>query len=416
MSSTTCSPMSVQRRKVIGLFLGIAAGDRNGGPMRMLCRVAESIASKSSFDRQDIATRYYRWSFPPPPHSKLEEAEHQQKNFPAETEAAFDTGLVFSSVFNRIRQVLRKENNSNNIIITNEVVDAAASEYFSTNPSAGANPCHRNSVLAVADPKFIFPNLASLAQAARQESTITHIHLEAVETSIAVNIICRRIVEMSAVSESSGENLDRSTTRHQRQLTLAVKEVLPFVHDPLVRKVLIEFPYQKRNKNSNSSGSVEKKDDDHANDGDDELESYPTSFLDNGGRSPLVLQAALYFLYRADRFEDAMESSLAFAGSANYCPVLVGSIGGCLFGVSEKVLNAILRTSRESTTTTTSSWTGNFDLRLSIPPESMDKELECDPDDAGVTLRTLRHRMVHKNDFLTRLVLVALHFSQNYWQ
>ena len=46
-----------------------------------------------------------------------------------------------------------------------------------------------------------------------------------------------------------------------------------------------------------------------------------------------VLLAALYFLDKYPNFEDALQFSLQFAGSANYCPVLVGSIGGARYGV-----------------------------------------------------------------------------------
>jgi hypothetical protein len=49
-----------------------------------------------------------------------------------------------------------------------------------------------------------------------------------------------------------------------------------------------------------------------------------------GGYAPDVLCAALSFLSVYDSFSVALEESLRFAGAANYCPVLVGSIGACL--------------------------------------------------------------------------------------
>ena len=44
----------------------------------------------------------------------------------------------------------------------------------------------------------------------------------------------------------------------------------------------------------------------------------------NGGYAPDVLQAALFFVSTSSDFSEALKRSLAFAGPANYCPVLVG--------------------------------------------------------------------------------------------
>ena len=41
---------------------------------------------------------------------------------------------------------------------------------------------------------------------------------------------------------------------------------------------------------------------------------------------------ALYFLDRSQSFAEALERSLEFAGPANYCPVLVGAMGGARWG------------------------------------------------------------------------------------
>src|SRR5207302_11111495 len=54
----------------------------------------------------------------------------------------------------------------------------------------------------------------------------------------------------------------------------------------------------------------------------------------NGGFAPDVLRAALHFLGTSGSFAEALERSLAFAGPANYCPVLVGAIGGARWGAS----------------------------------------------------------------------------------
>jgi hypothetical protein len=48
-----------------------------------------------------------------------------------------------------------------------------------------------------------------------------------------------------------------------------------------------------------------------------------------------VLRAALHFVGTSACLVEALERSLAFAGAANYCPVLVGAIGGTRWGTSD---------------------------------------------------------------------------------
>ena len=54
----------------------------------------------------------------------------------------------------------------------------------------------------------------------------------------------------------------------------------------------------------------------------------------NGGFAPDVLRAAVFFVGTSACFAEALERSLTFAGPANYCPVLVGAIGGARWGAS----------------------------------------------------------------------------------
>jgi len=54
----------------------------------------------------------------------------------------------------------------------------------------------------------------------------------------------------------------------------------------------------------------------------------------NGGFAPDVLRAALHFVASSACFAEALDRSLAFAGAANYCPVLGGAIAGARWGVS----------------------------------------------------------------------------------
>ena len=53
--------MNEIRNRVRGVLLGLAAGDRNGGPIRMAVRLAESLSERWRFDPDDILTRYLAW-------------------------------------------------------------------------------------------------------------------------------------------------------------------------------------------------------------------------------------------------------------------------------------------------------------------------------------------------------------------
>jgi hypothetical protein len=49
---------------------------------------------------------------------------------------------------------------------------------------------------------------------------------------------------------------------------------------------------------------------------------------DNGGYAPNVLRAAVYVVGMSSCFAEALDRSLAFVGTTNYCPVLVSAISG----------------------------------------------------------------------------------------
>jgi hypothetical protein len=44
-----------------GVLVGLAAGDQNGGPIRMAVRLAESLLDCGDFDVAHILERYLRW-------------------------------------------------------------------------------------------------------------------------------------------------------------------------------------------------------------------------------------------------------------------------------------------------------------------------------------------------------------------
>lgn len=62
------------------------------------------------------------------------------------------------------------------------------------------------------------------------------------------------------------------------------------------------------------------------------LAATPRSALKPEGVTPDVLAAAVWFTGNHGSFEAALTASLAFAGPANYAPVLVGVLGGARWG------------------------------------------------------------------------------------
>jgi len=55
--------------------------------------------------------------------------------------------------------------------------------------------------------------------------------------------------------------------------------------------------------------------------------------LNDGGFAPDVFAAALYFVNHGKEFSSTVSDSISFAGSSNYCPVLVGALAGAIYGI-----------------------------------------------------------------------------------
>lgn len=49
------------RSGVKGVLLGLACGDKIGGPVRMACVVAESLVARRAFDPADLLACYLVW-------------------------------------------------------------------------------------------------------------------------------------------------------------------------------------------------------------------------------------------------------------------------------------------------------------------------------------------------------------------
>ncbi|TNE43659.1 MAG: hypothetical protein EP343_33115 [Deltaproteobacteria bacterium] len=143
--------------------------------------------------------------------------------------------------------------------------------------SAGCGPAHRVSPIAAAS----FVPLERVERFAFLESAITHWEPLAGEVAVAVAMLARLLI--------TGQEWDEA----RREASFG-------------RHFKIEQALQ-----------VQEGDKLHAD-----------------GFGPHVLQAAVHFLNTHNTFSDALQASIEFAGPANYCPVLVGTLGGARWGAS----------------------------------------------------------------------------------
>jgi ADP-ribosylglycohydrolase len=225
-----------------GVLLGLAAGDRNGGPTELAVRLAESLAERYAFDRDDVLARYLAWW----------------------REGAFDTGPVAAMVLEQVACG----------VPVDKAVAQADREL--SGQTAGCNPAHRAAPLAMA--AFLDDDV--LADCALREAALTHAHPLAGDVAAAVVGLCRALVRGYGWGAA---------------LSMAARSRLP-----ATVRALRPTESSKR--------------------------------LSRGGFAPDVLQAAVHFVTANTAFDAALAASLAFAGPANYCPVLVGAIGGARWG------------------------------------------------------------------------------------
>ncbi len=230
------------RDRVIGVLSGLAAGDRNGGPIRMALLLAESLQACRRLTLEDVGKRYLTWW----------------------RHGGFDTGPTAASVLNLVSSGLTFEEASERVHKTARGL------------TAGCNPVHRAAPLAMC---ALLPD-GELAAAAAAEAKLTHWHPLAGDVSAAVATLCRALIRgrswESALEIAAVDRLDE--TRNALNTT--------------------------------------------------------SSHLSHSGFAPAALQAAVHFVNSCPSFDDALIQALAFAGRDNYCPVLVGSIGGARWGDS----------------------------------------------------------------------------------
>jgi ADP-ribosylglycohydrolase len=139
-----------------GVLVGLAAGDRIGGPVRMAVRLAESLAEAGRFDAADVLGRYLAWW----------------------REGAFDTGPVSARALALVAAGLPVE-------------DATAQVHRDAGEmTAGCNPAHRSPPLAMC----AAVDDDGLSGCAMAEARLTHHDPLAGEVAAAVNKLCRALI------------------------------------------------------------------------------------------------------------------------------------------------------------------------------------------------------------------------------
>jgi ADP-ribosylglycohydrolase len=152
-----------------GVLLGLAAGDRNGGPIRMAVRLAESLLELGRFDPQDIVARYLRWW----------------------RAGAFDTGPVRGRALELMAAGMSSSEAS-----------AQVHQEFA-GQTAGCNPAHRSPPLAM---------LASLADDDLSHCAITEARLTH-HDALAADVAAAATPPISCPLSNHPHNLTESAPR-----------------------------------------------------------------------------------------------------------------------------------------------------------------------------------------------------------
>jgi len=148
------------RDRCLGVLIGLASGDRNGGPIQMALRLSRSLIERAAFDPSDVSARYVQWW----------------------REGAFDTGPVSARAL--ALQALGSSPREASARVHDELEGR----------TAGCNPAHR------APPLAMFAGLQDrdLAGAAVAEAQLTHAHLLAGDAAAAAVLLCRSLLRGSS--------------------------------------------------------------------------------------------------------------------------------------------------------------------------------------------------------------------------
>ena len=166
-------PESLTAQRIRGCLYGLAAGERNGGPVRMALRLGQSLAACSGFDAEDIFSRYRNWW----------------------QDGAIDTGNVFAMVMTRMDYdgMTRREAVS---WVDNKLKGR----------TAGVNPAHRIAPLACC----LSVRDGELASMAREEAQLSHAGPIAADASAFVAVLLRALIR--------GEDWQRALALAEQQI------------------------------------------------------------------------------------------------------------------------------------------------------------------------------------------------------
>jgi ADP-ribosylglycohydrolase len=142
-------------------------------------------------------------------------------------------------------------------------------DYELAGRTAGCNPAHRATPLAMLDVSD-----KELIDISIQEAKLTHWHPLAADVSVATVLLCRKLWQ--------GEDWHAAVANTRKGRLIETQRA---------------------------------------------LEAHKMNELNGNGYAPNVLAAAMFFLSNSKSITEAIERSIDFAGPANYCPVLVGTIG-----------------------------------------------------------------------------------------
>jgi ADP-ribosylglycohydrolase len=162
------------------MMVGLANGDKIGGPTAMANILADSLAECGGLDTAELTDRYLEW-------------------WRAD---GFDTGPVFTGVMELIDQGVAPQEA---VIIMDENHHGL---------TAGCNPAHRIAPLALVS---VIP-IKQLPELAMQEARISHWHPLAGDVSAAVAVLCRALLDGTGYAKAKGIAADNRLSETREAL------------------------------------------------------------------------------------------------------------------------------------------------------------------------------------------------------
>lgn len=153
--------------RVVGTLIGLASGDRIGGPLRMALCLSESLIENNGFKSEAVFQKYYQWY----------------------VDRGFDTGPTASQVFDYYCLDMSIEEA---VFLVHKLANGM---------TAGCNPMHRGIVLALS-PHILDSELAEIAC---QEAKLTHYHPIARNVSASIALLCRKLIRGMPIENAINE-------------------------------------------------------------------------------------------------------------------------------------------------------------------------------------------------------------------